>query len=671
MLGAKKQRRTTQFMAGFWFFSSPAAFRPDVRHWGDDLFKAAPPYVAYEDFLSTLDLDEELEEIEADAKARQEKIKALESIDRAALSAGQAYHSDKQLVELLLLEATYLNFQAQREAYLSKGPWRRPPPLAESDGLLREYQALSFRTLEVARKLVNNANFDGPENLALLIRLLGRTHNDNIHLFAEQFVKKYPSSPLLAQVQHTLAEYYAHAGEWDKAEAKVKAAMENKSSPLRPYSVYKLAWIHIMKVAAEKDAAVRAEAFKKAQVAFRLSHKLMEEWKGDDPVFDLKNEALIDLAWMMAENRTPSEEAKKFFATLDAEDAYRSYLYYRGVDAVRDGDFRLAHTSFNELLPLEKIDSRQQPRLLLNVAELHLRSQDYISLVSTYEKIKSLFAPEHPWLEAWEDDKELQEVSLKQLSQHMAAAASITYQEAEKMSDETAPAPPAAPPALAAVTPTYPRSARAMLFETSKELYRLYGVWYPGGEALQEARYNEALSHFYTGEPEKSLALLSSIAADEGNPFAQQASYNAVLVAVNYDQQAPSPPLPESGKAQAPVPLGRAKALLVERIDTFLARYPEAEERVTLQYMAAQSYYAYGHYPEAIKRFDAIVQSAPETEQGESALHTMLGYEVEAGLWPSVISRCESYLKNKKITAAGHRKILRQTLTYARGQTAT
>ncbi len=661
-----------RFFAGFWFFGSPAVDRPDLRHWTDDVYRAAPQYSHFEDFLSNLDLDDDLEDLDEEFAERAEKLKVLEAEDRSQQSVGQVFHADKQRVELMLQQATYLNFKAQRDYYYQTAQWR----LAETANKpvrSPEWETLSLKTLDVSRSMVNNSNFEGDSSLALLIRLMGRTENANIMLFADQFKKKYPSSPAMASVQHTLGEYYLQKKEWDKAETSFKAAMEFKEDPLRPYSVYKLGWLHLVRSKDEKDKGKQEEGMKKAIAALRLCVKLMDKWDAYEPVFDLKKEALTDLAWTLAAVRTPQPEVEKILDEADGEDSLRDYFYYLAIDSGRSGDFKTAAAGLKQLIALDP-ENREIPRYLLNLSEIQLLDHAYDGLLSSYRDVQALFKEENPWFEEYEDDTTYQELIKKQLSNHLAHAAEYTYRIAENTPEAAPAANPAnpqqanAPAAASASKGGKTAPTRRELFASSKELYRVYSEWYPNGDAQEEARYNNALSFFHTGDSAKSLELLKAISQDEKSKYRKEASYNSVMIAAAFDQKQPLPKLPEPGKAKAPVQLGKSKSDLLERIDYLAKNYPETEDLLGLQFMAAQTYFEFGHYPEALKRFDLIIQAAPETEQGQSSLHTLLSYQVEAGLWAETITSCETYLKNKKVTGAGHRKILKQTLTYAKSQ---
>ena len=659
-----QKQNLSKVFACFWFFCSPPVDRPDVRHWSDDLYRAAPQFSHFEDFISDFDIDKDRESLEEEAVERANLIKELESTERSTQSAGQLFHHDKQLMDLLLQQSVYLKFKLDREFYYQTGHWRR----LELDDKLQEereqeLENLSLKTLGLARNMVNQYTFEADTNLSLLIRLMGRINNPNILLFFDQFKKKYSASSQLPVVYHIMGEYHFHLGEWDKAEAMLKAAMEAKESTSRPYTVFKLGWLHIMRSQGEKDPSQRDEALRKAVAAFRLSLKLIEDGDYDESLFNIKGEALKDLAWTLAESRAAETDVLALLTDFKETQVLKDYRYYLAVDSSRDGDAKRASEAFAQLLPVMQTD-RELPRILLNQGETYRLQKNYSQLIETYKSVRALLQDEAPWLEEHEDDPDYLSLVQKQLAHHIAFAAQQAHQEGEKLPDNSNEA--KAQPAVA--TPGITRQA---LFSASQDLYKLYGEWFPQGDALEDAAYNNALSLFYLGNLDRSVELLTTIAGNEKSKFRREASYNAVMVAAAWDGQQKLAPLPALGKAKSPIPFPKVRTILLERIEAYLKDFPNAEEKRTLQYMAAQSYFEYGYYPEALRRFDVLINEAPETEQGEASLHAFLNYQVEAQNWTELIETCQAYLKNKRIIDAGHRKIIRQTLDYAKGQTQT
>ncbi len=631
--------------------------KPDVRHWSEDIYAAAPHFEDFEDFLSDLNGNDDPDDLKKDQEKRLEELKNLESIDLSKESSGRGYLLAKQMVETSFKISSYQRMMAERDMYFKSKEWRLQDPTARNKiPKQADIEAHSLKTLGFARNLVNSFTFEPDYSQYLLIRLLARTQNSNLFLFLDQFKKRFPNSAFMPHVNQVLAEYYFQLKDYEKSEALLKTIMDNKSTQIRPYAIYKLAWIHIMRSQKEKDAAKRKEVLEKAAVALRLSLKLMDDWDFYKPLFKLKEEAAVDLAWVFAELRMPQAEVQKYFKDNKPKEAYQIYLVYLAVDAVRDGDTKLAEAAFAEYLPKES-ESRNLPHHLMSQIELFIQTRSFDKVLESYKKIRGLFDPESPWMKEWRDDTVLIEQSQRQLSSHLVLTATKIQQEAEKMAS--------APPPKVKGTAVYD-SAKLMVI--SKSYFDLFMDWYPNSDAQDDARYNYALLVFQNGETEQAIQLLTKIANDTKSEHRKDAAYSLVIASVNWDATQPVPKLPEAGKAKAPVPLTKSKALLVEKIDFFFKNWPEDEQNVPALYTAAQTMFEFGHYEEAMKRFDVLIKLAPKSEQGDAALNTLLSFYVDAQRWDELISICKEYLANKAVTGAGHRKIIRQSLDYAKSQ---
>lgn len=633
-------------------------FHPDVRHWAEDIYTAAPQFEDFEDFLSDLDFDDDPEDLKKAQDKRLEELKALESIDLTQETSGRGFILVKQMLDLAFKVSSYQRMAAEQAMFYKSNQWRtQDPNIRQTIPKLTEIESHSLKTVGFARLLVNGYTFEPDYGQYLLIRLLARTHNQNLFLFLDQFKKRFPNSQYAPHVNQVLAEYYFQLKDYDRAENLLKLVMDNKETQIRPYAIYKLAWVHIMRSQLEKDPSKRKATLEKAAVALRLSLKLLQDWDFYKPLYNLRKEAAIDLAWVFAELRTPKADVEAYFNENKPKEAYMSYLVYLAVDATRDGDSKLAESAYAEYLPLEP-EGRQLPHDLMSQIELFILTRNFDKVLEGYKKIRSLFEEENPWMKEWHKDTVLIEHSQKLLSNHLILTATKIQQEAEKAASQP-------PPKKVKGVPVYDSSK---LMVISKSYYDLFMEWYPNSDAQDDARYNYALLIFQNGEAEHAIQLLSKIANDSKSQHRRDAAYSLVIASANWDSAQPLPKLPEPGKAKQPVPLTKSKKTLIEKIDFFYKNWPEDEQNIAALYTAAQAYYDFGHYDEAMKRFDALIKLAPKSEQGDAALNTLLSFYVEAARWDEVIAICKEYLANKDISGAGRRKLVRQTLDYAKSQ---
>ncbi len=642
------------FLASLLFWVEAPLEKPDLRHWSDSLQEAAPTLADFEAYVSETPLQVSESELKESSIERKTRLALLDEAMDGEASQGQRYRMQRERVSLLQEEMSFRRFQRRYDYFQKSNHWRAldmdRAKLAEKDN---EAQDMAFKALNISRDLVKEP-FEEDSNAALLIRAMVRLQHSNTSLFFEQFKKKFSQSPEAPRVYHLMAELACEQKRWADAEALLKLALENKDYAERPYTVFRLAWVHLQRP--EADEGKRQEAYEKAAVALRLSLKLLQEKPQKTGLFPLREQALIDLAWVFAMQKKAQEEALAFFSKENAELAYGDFVYYGAIEADRKGAYAEAESNW-KLLNEISTESLDLPRILLSQAE-HSRLQgDQNAMIQRYKDVQAILQPTHPWAEAFEDRSAEWESIRLMTAHHLSFAAQMAYLEGES-----------APEAVTDASKG--RRTRAEALAASEQLYKLYEEWYPNGSAREEGKYYKALSLYFKGLLQDSLKLLTAMASDEKSPMRRDAAYNAVLVAAAWDEKQKLPKLPELGKARKPVPLSPSKQVLVERTESFLQLFPDATEKAPFEFMLAQMYFEFGHYMEAIPRYTALILSFPATEQGENSLHTLLQYYVETAQWDVLIPLCEDWMKNKSLRAAGHRKILRQTLEYAQSQKA-
>lgn len=662
------------FLALFGCKTSSDEMPPDVRHWGLDLSMATPRIEHLEDFLTDLDLQESIGDLEKDHAERQKELADLEAIDLSQESPGRAYNVKKKIAQAQLRESSYYRAMAANRLYDNTKQWRLVnPELLLEIKKDKDLEAGTFKILEIARELATKFTFEPDENQYMLIRVMARQQNQSLPLYYEQFKKAFSVSPYAARVDALLAASAFDKRDLGKTDSMLKALMENKTSEVRPYIAFQVAWLNIVRALDEKDAKKRGEFLTKAQVGLRLCIKLMDDWKGKKPSFDLKNEAAHDLAWVAAEQELAPADAQKLLKDNQAEAFYRDYQKYAVMEAIRANRIPAAEAQIKEL-QFEQEKSRDYPIYSFMLAEAALAKNDFAAVQQRYQDIRGLFKAEVPWYEKWKDDKKLLDLVDQQLGNHLVTTAMLMKAKGEQVEVAQAapePAKKAAPDTkdAKAPAPAAKPMTREDYFARSREFMKLYAEWYPHGEALDDLRYQTALLEYHGGNLEKAIEQLSAIAKDDKSKHKKAAAYDVMIVASEWDDKQPLPKLPENGKAKKPIPLTKSKTLLIEKIEGYLKEDPEAENAVNLTYTIASTYHAFGHYDKSLPLFESVLQKAPKSELGEASLNLYLSYLVEAKHWPELLEKCKEYLSNKEIAGAGHRKLLRETLEYAKSMT--
>ncbi|RYZ90163.1 MAG: hypothetical protein EOP04_04740, partial [Proteobacteria bacterium] len=287
-------------------------YQLDVRHWGLDLASATPRLEHLEDFLTDLDLEGNAKDLEKEHQKRMIQIETLRNTDLSAESPGMTYNIKKRLALALMRESAYFRARAERRLYFETKQWRLTnPELLLSIKKDKNLEENSFKILELTREIATKFNFDPDENQYLLIRIMARQQSSSLGLYSNEFRKSFVTSPFASKVNALHAANAFDQKDFAKAESLLKELMENKTSELRPYIAFQVAWLHITQALAEKDAAKSADFLNKGAVGLRLAIKLMDEDKGAKHTFDLKKEATHDLAWVLAEQNVAGVDAQK------------------------------------------------------------------------------------------------------------------------------------------------------------------------------------------------------------------------------------------------------------------------------------------------------------------------------------------------------------------------
>ena len=642
-------------------------FRPDVRHWGLDLAMASPKIDQLEDFINDLNLAESQQDLQNDHDKRVAQLNELQAIDLKEQSPGTAYNIKKKIALAKMREASYFRAMAGRRLYYNTNQWR----LENADLLLeirkdKDVENIAFETLEITRDLAANATFDRDENQYLLIRVMARQRSQNLLLYYDQFKKVFGTSPYAVKVNALLAANAIDVQDYTKADAMLKALMADKSSDIKPYVAFQVAWLNIAQALHETDLKKRSPLLTKAQIGLRLCLKLMKERDKKPSSLDLQLEAGIDLAWLAAEQGMGPAEAKKLLVENAAEKFYRDYLEYAAMESVRNGQIPTAELQVKEL-QFEHQEDRDFPKTLFIQADAALAGNDLSLVQQRYQEIRNLFKPETPWFEKWKEDKVLLDLLEQQLGSHIVSSALMMKAKGEALAQTPA----------AAVTPHPPLPSkdagvkskvltREDYFSRSRDLIKLYAEWYPKGQALDDLCYQTALLEYHSGHLEKSIELLATIAKDKTSKHQKEATYDGMIAVSEWDESFAVSALPEAGKVKKPIPLPKSKTLLIEKIQAYLASEPQAENTINLQFSIASIYHNFGYYDKSLPLFDTIILADPKSEAGGNALFFTLNYLLETTQWAQLIEKCKTYLANKEVAGAGHRKDLRQHLEYAK-----
>jgi tetratricopeptide (TPR) repeat protein len=154
-------------------------------------------------------------------------------------------------------------------------------------------------------------------------------------------------------------------------------------------------------------------------------------------------------------------------------------------------------------------------------------------------------------------------------------------------------------------------------YNLAAEAYRKYIELYPDTPDAYDLNFQMADALFWSGQHEKAKVEYAKVRDSNLDDSHRADAGNMVIICIEKLLEAEvekgsivlreePPELQGEPPAPAPVPLPPLLLELMEERAAFLEATPEAKEAATYEYHAAQTYYRYGHWDEALPRFETI-----------------------------------------------------------------
>jgi TolA-binding protein len=488
-------------------------------------------------------------------------------------------------------------------------------------------QAELLKSTEAFRKLVREFPKHPRTDAALysLAKTMLLLENDNAVLYFNQLVKEHPNSTLLPDTYLALGEYYFFKHDMEKAKDNYKLAMNFKESRVYPFAIYKLGWAHYnSKSIDEKNTQ---ENINKAIAAFKLAIKISERDKNLPSNFNLRQEAINDLIMVFAETERINE-AMEYFSSLGEKEAFYDMLERLGNIYEENGENSKAIEVFDRLL-VESPARPRNPEIHSRLAKLYDTSLNTGAVVDTMKKMRTLYVdPSSKWIAANSKNKALLDDAVEKTRKNTHRYSTLYHQQGQKLKKKS-------------------------YQEAAAEMYRLYLATFPKTEEAYELRYYLADIYFSFEQFENAADEYFKVSQErtKDGKYLKESALNAVVSIRKIDETSQYQKLPPLGQVPQPIPLPRVKQKLVTMIDNFVSLLPQDKEGHPMRYTAAMTYFEYGHYPEALKRFEAIGMGLPETNQGKSAIKMVLSFYAERKDWENLVTYSRKYHDNPKIAA--------------------
>ena len=579
--------------------------------------EAAGPRLDFETFRYTI-------EVQVSGK-RREEMADLEKLIGLGGSQAELPGWLFRLAELHWEEAQYLFFEANRKDDAIAGAGA---DAAQADRLRSEKKELQARSRqeqaaavdryrEIARRFPNYPRLD--EVVFFLGENLWKQNQRPQALEAYKvLITRFPKSKYVPDAWMAFGEHYFDTAEKGDRQASLRKALESykraaayTESSIYGYALYKQAWVHY-NLGGWNDAL---DLFR----AVIFFGDLPTSTVAPEKKLALAREARRDYVRTYSHVGSPRAAADDFARVggKDARDMLRSLagLYY---DEGKDRDAILVYHGLIVAAPTALDAPLFQARIVTCAGRMGKKDLAVGQAVRFVEMLREAEkrASDDPSRKALADARKDAENTLRTLA--------VQYHAEYKKTREDAVA------ALAA------------------ELYRLHLDLFPDSRQAYEMRFFHAellyaLEKFAeAGEEYTRVADLDLKRAREPGPDGQPQKPGKYLVdalesaVLSFDavaRRAEAGEARPAADARTPLPIPKPKQQLLEACLRYLRQAPQGERAVEIAYKAANVYYRYNVFPEAVKLFADIAEKHPRHELARYAANLTLDCYNLQGDW--------------------------------------
>ena len=456
----------------------------------------------------------------------------------------------------------------------------------------------------------------------------------------QQLIARYPTSRFTTEAWVRIGEYYFDAYSDPEALAKAaeayEAAVRDTSHPLYDKALYKLGWTYYRmdRYDAAVDRFIALVDFYEAQRAARS-----DEASGGD----LRTEALQYTAISFADEQWGGlDKIQAFFAKLGSR-PYEAEVYRRLGDVYFDQtNHEAAITAYRLVLEKQPL-APDAPKLQQKIVQAYERDRKLTESSAESQKLSALYSPGSPWYQRYEREPDVLATANDLTEKSLYASALYHHQQALVFKQEG-------------------RFDQAKVsFETAATAYGQYLERFPRSKNAYEMEfyYSECL---YNSLQFGAAARHYEVVRDSplGDKYFAESAFSAVLSLqkqLEVDIKAgtlPARPLLRSserteGQKVQPSPLSELETRLVAASDFHSAKLPTSERTPSIAYKAAELYYGHDDFPEARRRFEALVQAYPRHEVARFATNLIVETFLIGEDWKSVEEVSGKLAANKQV----------------------
>ena len=481
-----------------------------------------------------------------------------------------------------------------------------------------------FNGVQTFRKLVSKFPTHPRTDQALfsLAKALSRLNDDNAVQYYHQLIKNHPNSPLIPDAWLALGEFHFDKFNIKDATDAYQNVMAFKEHRAYAYAVYKLGWCFYNNQGGKEK--VPGENLRKSIVAFKLVVKLAA--RDTSSQFKLRDEAIRDLVMAFAEAED-TEGAWAYFKENGLEQKFYSMLERLGGIYASNGKNGKAIEIYMRLV-IESPTRVGNPQIYKKLVEIYDEQRQFANATATIKTMHHLFVKDSSWMAANKDNQKVLKGALDLTERTTYRFGTLFHSRGQKIKDKSLEAEAA--------------NIYGAYLESFEKLDAAYDVrYYLADIQMAQKNYLQASSNFIYVARQKPL----------NGSHTKDAAFNAVesisILNANTKFPAVSPP----GQASSELAIPKIKSLYAVTLDFYTNLLPKDPAAMGMRYSAAQIYFDYGHYTEAVKRFDGLATNFSSTKQGQGSARTIVAYYNEKSDWANIVFYGKKFIAKKELMA--------------------
>lgn len=545
-----------------------------------------------------------------------------------------------RLGELHVERADYLRTLEIESYVAAHQKWEQSDPKTRDkkppQASYKNSESSMYNAVQVFRKLVGKYPTH-PRTDAVLYALastLGRLEDENAVNYYNQLIKSHPKSPLLPDAWLALGEFYFDKHQIPEATKSYQHVMDFKSHRAYPYAIYKLGWCFYNSQGINEKSP--GDNLRKSITSFQLVVKLSDKKKAGN--FNLREEALRDLVMAFAEAEE-TEQAWSYFKEIGEQDRFYTMLDRLGGLYADAGKNAKAIEVYTRLVN-ESPNRKTNPQIYQKLVDLHDNRQRFPEVVATIRTMQKTFAENSAWASANKDDTKTIENARSLTERVMHRYGTMFHSRGQKIKN----------PELE----THAAEIYTMYLASFEKMEPAYEVrFYLADIQMAQKKYAQASANF----------ILVAQKKPKDGKHLKDAAFNAVDAISSLVTLTKFAPVPPPGQAPSPLEIPRIRKIYADTLDFYVTLLPSEAAGLPMRFTAAQIYFDYGHYSEAIKRFDDIASKFSASKQAQAAARAIIAYYNEKADWNNVVAFGKRFQQNKALVAdAFVRKFIDESL---------